>query len=192
MRRKLLMTSCLAALASALGAGSVWAQSSDVSYGEVTQVAPVDVGGGSEAATVGGSLLGGVTGYVLGKGSSPGKKRRAMAAGAAAGGLIGNRATRGTNKGFQYTVRLSDGRSVSIVTEQGRIDVGDCVAVERGESANIRRVSQVHCESGEGKPSGEHLSEAQECEAAKAAMLDAETTQALEQAVRRARLLCEE
>ncbi len=192
MRRKFVRTISLVALAVAPGAGSLWAQSSDVSYGEVTKVAQVDVGGGSEAATVGGSLLGGVTGYVLGKGSSPGKKRRAMAAGAAAGGLIGNRATRGTNKGFEYTVRLSDGRSVSIVTEQGRIDVGDCVAVERGESANIRRVSQVHCESGEGKPSAEHLSEAQECEAAKAAMLDAETTQALEQAVRRARLLCEE
>ena len=118
MRRKFVRTISLVALAVAPGAGSLWAQSSDVSYGEVTKVAQVDVGGGSEAATVGGSLLGGVTGYVLGKGSSPGKKRRAMAAGAAAGGLIGNRATRGTNKGFEYTVRLSDGRSVSIVTEQ--------------------------------------------------------------------------
>lgn len=89
-------------------------------------------------------------------------------------------------------MKLLDGSSVTITTEQGQIDVGDCVTVERGESANIRRVSQVHCQSRDATPSDEHLKEAGECEAAKAAMLDAETSDALEAAVRKARLLCEE
>ena len=127
-----------------------------------------------------------------GKGSSSGKKRRGILAGGAVGGLIGNQATKGTNKGYEYTVKLMAGNSISITTEQGRIDVGDCVTVERGESANIRRVSEVHCQVKDTRPSAEHAVEAKECEAAKAAMLDAETTEALEAAVDKVRILCEE
>ena len=89
-------------------------------------------------------------------------------------------------------MKLMAGDSISITTEQGHIDVGDCVTVERGESANIRRVSQVHCQEKDTEPTAEHVVEAEECEAAKAAMLDAETTEALEAAVDKARILCEE
>lgn len=172
---------------------AAWGASARVDYGTVTDAKQVDLSASSNtAATVGGALAGGTVGYVFGKGSSAGKKRRSMIGGAAIGGLVGNQATKGTNKGFAYTVKLLDGSSVTITTEQGQIDVGDCVTVERGESANIRRVSQVHCQSRDATPSAEHLKEAGECEAAKAAMLNAETSDALEAAVRKARLLCEE
>ena len=164
-----------------------------VDYGVVTKVNPVELGeGGNNSGTAVGALLGGAAGYAIGKGSSSGKKRRGILAGGAAGGLIGNQATKGTNKGYDYTVKLMVGNSIDITTEQGRIDVGDCVTVERSESANIRRVSEVHCQAKDTRPSAEHVAEAKECEAAKAAMLDAETTEALEAAVDKARILCEE
>ncbi len=143
-------------------------------------------------ATVGGALRGGAVGYVIGKGSSPGKKRRGMLGGAAVGGVIGSKAAGGSNTAYEYAVALASGERVAIVTEQGGIDAGDCVAVDRGASANIRRVSEVHCQTPDGQPSPEHVVEAQQCEAAKAALLDAETSAALEAAVRRARRLCEE
>jgi len=86
----------------------------------------------------------------------------------------------------------ADREHTSTITNQGRIDVGDCVTIERGDSANIRRVSEVHCQAKDTRPSAEHAVEAKECEAAKAAMLDAETTEALEAAVDKVRILCEE
>jgi outer membrane lipoprotein SlyB len=178
-----------------LDTGTAFSQAPTVDYGVVTGVEQIDLGGkrsGNTTATVAGALAGGAVGYVFGKGSTKGKKRRGILGGTAVGGFIGNQATKGTNKGFQYTVRLVDGENVTITTEQGRINTGDCVTIERGESANIRRVSEVHCQSKDAQPTTEHVAEAKECEAAKAAMLEADTNEALEKAVKEARILCEE
>ena len=192
MRKEVLFATSIMAACSSFSIG-IQAQVTSVDYGVVTKVNRVELGeGGSGVATAAGALLGGAVGYAFGKGSTSGKKRRGILAGGALGGLVGNTATRGTNKGYEYTVQLIAGDSVSITTEQGQIDVGDCVTVERGESANIRRVSEVHCQAKDTQPTAEHVAEAEECEAAKAAMLDAETTDALEAAVEKARLLCEE
>jgi outer membrane lipoprotein SlyB len=193
MRKEVLLVALFMAAFCAFSIGRIQAQSPTVDYAVVTKVNPVELGeGGNNLGTAVGALLGGAAGYAIGKGSSSGKKRRGILAGGAAGGLIGNRATKGTNKGYEYTVKLMAGNSISITTEQGRIDVGDCVTVERGESANIRRASEVHCQAKDTRPSAEHVVEARECEAAKAAMLDAETTEVLEAAVDKARVLCEE
>lgn len=192
--RSLTTTSLFAAVC-CLGTGTTLAQAPTVDYGFVTNVDRIELGGGgkgSTTATVAGALAGGAVGYVFGKGSTSGKKRRGILGGTAVGGFIGNQATKGTNKGFAYQVELMNGDSVTITTEQGRIDKGDCVTIERGESANIRRVSEIHCQSTDVQPSAEHVAEAKECEAAKAAMLDAESTEALEKAVKEARILCEE
>ena len=193
MRKEVLWATSMVVVFCTFSTVSIQAQSPTVDYGVVTKVSPVDLGeGGTNLGTTVGALLGGAFGYAIGKGSSSGKKRRGILAGGAAGGLIGNQATKGTNKGYEYTVELMAGKSISITTEQGRIDVGDCVTVERGDSANIRRVSEVHCQAKDTRPSAEHITEAKECEAAKAAMLDAESTEALEAAVDKARILCEE
>lgn len=192
---KSILTACLV-----LSIGSVQAQSStvDVDYGVVTGVEPIEIGeldqDKSKLAMGGGGLVGGVLGYTFGKGSSKGKKRRGILLGAAAGALLGKEAAKdaGKAKAYQYAVELNAGDSVSITTEQARIDVGDCVTVERGESANIRRVSQVHCQDKDTKPSAEHIAEAKECVAAKAALSDAETDEALAAAVEKARIHCEE
>lgn len=171
------------------------AQASNVEYGVVTQEKAVEVGkDNSTLATVGGGLVGGVLGYTVGKGSSAGKKRRGIILGTAGGALLGKEATKdsGKVKANQYTVDLVDGETVEITTEQGQIDVGDCVTIERGESANIRRVSQVHCEGKDAQASEEHITEAQECVTAKAAISDAETDEEIAAAVEKARLRCEE
>ena len=174
--------------------GAAAAQSSKVDYGVVTKVSPAELGGGNDGkiATAAGALLGGVTGYTLSKGSSSGKKRRGTIAGTALGGLGLNKLAKSATKGYQYDVKLANGKDVSITTEQGRIDQGDCVAIEQGESANIRRVSQVHCESKDAKATEEHVTEANECEAAKAAILQAKDQQEQDKAIRTARVKCEE
>ena len=193
MRKQILFVISIAFYSCGFSFTTAQAQSSSVDYGVVARVNQIKLDkSGNTTATVAGSLAGGAIGYGIGKGSSAGKKRRSMAGGAAVGGLIGNRATRGSNTGYEYTVKLMAGNSVTIITEQGKIDVGDCVTVERGESANIRRVSEVHCQAKHTQASAEHIAEAKECEAAKAAMLAAETTEALNAAVDKARILCEE
>lgn len=187
-----ILAACLA-----LGTGSTQAQSLTVDYGTVTAVKPIDMAkvgdDKSKLAMGGGGLLGGVVGYTIGKGSSVGKKRRGIILGAATGALIGKEAAKGAGKAYNYSVELNSGDSVSISTEQGRIDVGDCVSVERGDGANIRRVSQVNCQDKDTKPSEEHMTEAKECLAAKSAITDAgDDDEALQAAVRKARKLCEE
>lgn len=193
MRKQVLLVISIAFFSHGFSFATTQAQSSNVGYGVVTQVNQFKLDdSGNTTATVVGALAGGAIGYGIGKGSTSGKKRRGILGGAGVGGLIGNRATRGSSKGFQYTVKLMAGDSITITTEQGKIDVGDCVTVERGESANIRRVSEVHCQAKDTQASTEHITEAEECEAAKAAMLGAETPEALEAAVDKARILCEE
>lgn len=190
-----LITTTILTVACCFGTGTTLAQASSVDYGLVTNVDRIDLGGGGNGdttATVVGALAGGAVGYVFGKGSTSGKKRRGILGGTAVGGFIGNQATKGTNKGYAYTVKLVDGDSVTITTEQGRIDTGDCVTIERGVSANIRRVSEIHCQTKDVQPSAEHVAEAKECESAKAAMLEADTNEALQKAVNEARILCEE
>ncbi len=184
---------CFVVTASVMITQGTWAQTARVDYGTVNEVRQVDLmSSGSTPATVGGALAGGTMGYLFGRGSSTGKKRRSMIGGAALGGIVGNVATRGTNQGYAYTVKLMAGSSVNTTTEQGRIDTGNGETVERGDLANSRRVSEAHCQRRDTAPSAEHLKEAGECDTAKAAILNAETTEALETAVRKARLLCEE
>ena len=174
-------------------ANGAYAQPSRVDYGIVSAINQVDVDkDGNPAGTAAGALLGGAVGYGIGKGSSRGKRRRSISAGGTAGGLITNNATRGSNKAYEYSVRLVDGSNVTIVTEQGQIQVGDCVSVERGPSANVRHASEVHCQANDTQATREDIVEAEECEAAKAAMLEADTSAAIEEAVRKARLACEE
>ena len=187
-----ILAACLA-----LGIGSVQAESLKVDYGMVTAVEPIDlekVGDDkSKLAMGGGGLAGGIVGYTFGKGSTKGKKIRGILLGTAAGAFIGKEATKGAGKAkvYEYTVELNSGDSVNISTEQARIDVNDCVTVERGETANIRRASQVNCRDKETKPSEEVIADARECQAAKSAISDAETDDALAAAVKNARKLCE-
>jgi hypothetical protein len=119
------------------------------------------------------------------------------AGGALLGGLIAHE--RAANQRLvQHTIKLNSGASVAVITENQNIDVGDCVAVEQGRYANIRRVSSVMCNEladthQPAYPSTHQadVQEGQECEQAKREVLNAKTEDAIKLAHMRMRALCE-
>ena len=166
-----------------------------VQYGVVQSVQEVQA-----AANTGGSAaLGGLAGLAVaaGTGGSRNQQLAGAAGGALLGGLIANQ--RAANQRLmQHTVRLNNGSSVAVVTENQNIDVGDCVSVEQGRYANIRRVSSVMCNelADTRRPAytSTHqadVQEAQECEQAKREVLNAQTEEAIRLAHMRMRALCE-
>jgi len=166
-----------------------------VQYGVVQSVQEVQ----AEANTGGGAALGGLTGLAVaaGTGGSRNQQLAGAAGGALLGGLIANQ--RANNQRLmQHTVRLNSGASVAVVTDHHNITVGDCVAVEQGRHANIRRVSSVMCNdlANTSRPAytsthQANVREAEECEQAKREVLNAQTEEAIRLAHMRMRALCE-
>ena len=150
-------------------------------YGTVKSAAEVK----AESRHAGGALLGGVAGAVLAHGH-PGL-------GAVAGGLIGG-GIQGHHTGKQvlqqYTVALKSGGAVVIETEQRDIVVGDCVVVEQGQYANIRRVSGINCRVEQKPP--HHVDAATNCQQAKDELNNAKVSKEVEMAVIKVRTLCED
>ena len=147
-----------------------------------------------QSSAAGGALVGGIIGYNLNTDKSKSKQRRRTAAGAALGGAA-RRSAEGDLSGMEYTVKITDGSVVKIVTDQTQIHKGDCVAVEQaGENANIRRVDNTLCEKGSeqaiAQVEAELKEEAQECLDAKQQMLDAETEEQMDIATRKVKILC--
>ena len=91
---------------------------------------------------------------------------------------------------LQYTVALKNGGAVVIDTEQRDMVLGDCVVVEQGQYANIRRVSNINCKVDQ-KPT-HHVSAATNCQKAKDELNNAKTQDAVEIAVTKVRTLCED
>ena len=132
-----------------------------------------------------GALVGGLAGAVLSHGH-PGLG--AVAGGLIGGGIEGHRTGKQTLQ--QYTVSLKGGGAVVIDTEQHDIVVGDCVVVEQGQYANIRRVSNINCQVDQ-KPA-HHISAADNCQKAKDELNEAKDKAAVENAVIKVRTLCED
>ena len=132
-----------------------------------------------------GALFGGIAGAVLANGH-PGLS-------AVAGGLIGG-SIEGHHTGKkvlqQYSVALNGGGALVIDTEQHDMVVGDCVVVEQGQYANIRRVSNINCHLDQ-KPA-HHVEIAASCQKAKDELNNAKTSDAVEIAVIKVRTLCED
>jgi hypothetical protein len=146
-----------------------------------------------------GVAVGGVLGYALTSGGrSSSRRARNTILGAAAGGLIASRAE-GSLTGMEYTVEVGSGALVRVVTDQTEIKVGDCVNVEQAGrgTANVRRVSAALCEAVEvaavdADIRTEMNKSANLCLAAKERLLDAETDEQIEAAVRRIKILCDD
>lgn len=161
-----------------------WAQSS-VTYGRITAVKTTTVT--SKGAQAGGALLGGTLGVISGSGKSSSNKALRGIGGAVAGQQIGKAATK--SQAYEYTI-LVDGKStVTMVTDEAGLRVGDCVALERGAYNNLRLVDDERC-GVPSAPSASALNEADACIKAKQQLLDAKTDEALGLAERRVRLLC--
>jgi hypothetical protein len=117
---------------------------------------------------------------------------------------VADMATR--SQAFEYTVLVGGTNTVRIVSDQAGKRVGDCVAIEQGQFANIRLVPDSRCAppprpaatpapaapapAPAVEPADQQAANA--CEQAKQQVLEATTDDAFNLAERRMRLLCGE
>ncbi len=163
-----------------------------IRYGTVVSMQTVDL---NNADALKGALVGGAFGAALTRSSKDSSRRRRNAAIGAVIGTAAGAANRQT--GRRYSVRTNDGTVMQIVTEQTEIRIDDCVIVEEaGGSANIRRTALSACDvasqaiMNEPDIQAELQEEAAECTAAKEGLINAETDEQMEFAVRKIQILC--
>jgi outer membrane lipoprotein SlyB len=196
------LSSAAVLVALTLVAQSAYSQAR-VQYGRITAVNPVTVN--DTTATNVGRVVGGGIGLATGSGQSGSNRALRTLGGAAAGGAVGNLATR--SQAFEYTVLVGGTNTVRIVSDQAGKRVGDCVSIEQGQFANIRLVAESRCAPPPARPAAAapaaapapapapdpaDVQAANACEQAKRQVLDATTDDAFTLAERRMRLLCGE
>jgi len=169
-----------------------------VQYGRITNVQATTVTDNT-ARTVG-TLVGGGVGLATGSGQSGSNRALRGIGGAAAGRGVGSLA--GRSQAFEYTVLVDGTTTVRIVSDQAGKRIGDCVAVEQGQFANIRLVPDARCapraQAAPAKaappppPAAAEVQQASACEQAKEQVLAAATDDEFNIAERRMRLLCGE
>lgn len=166
---------------------SIAASAVTINYGTVKSVTTVE----KDASHAGGAMAGGLLGVAM---AGPRHRALKIGASAAAGAAIQGAATSGTST--QITVKLVEGGQVNITTEQQDFREGDCVVVEQGDHANIRRASSYHCEQGEktkkSEPTKNHTAMANYCQQAKNELAKANTDEEIDNAVKKVRVLCED
>ena len=186
-----LMSLLFAATASAQRSG----QSMSVQTGIVIGAQAVNL----QSAAGRGAAVGGVVGLAAtSRNRSSSRRLRNTAIGAGTGALIARNA-QGSLDGMQYTIEVGPGSQIIVVTDQTQVRVGDCVNVEQAGSgtANVRRVSDAMCEAAfanavDDDIKAEYAQLADMCLQAKQRMMDAETDEAFELAVRRMQMLCDD
>ncbi len=174
-----------------------------VQYGRVTNVQTTTVNNSTSQNV--GTVVGGTVGLVSGSGQSGSNRALRGITGAAAGRGVGTLA--GRSQAFEYTVLVDGMTTVRVVSDQAGKRVGDCVAVEQGQFANIRLVPESRCapraQAAPAKaapakaapapaPAAADVQQASACEQAKAQLLAANTDEEFDRAERRMRLLCGE
>ena len=158
-----------------------------IRYAEVVEIDRVQL----PSAAPAGAVVGGFTGLVLARNKSTGRQVASGIGGAALGGLA-TRALEGDRLGYSYQLRYSDGSMSQFITEKGYLQRGDCVSVERGQHANIRRVANVLCKSGPSVAVDKtHVRGAEQCHAAKDQLLAASSDEEIEAASRKVAVICE-
>ncbi|HSX50432.1 MAG TPA: hypothetical protein VLF09_05720 [Cellvibrio sp.] len=164
-----------------------------IDYGVVEKVETVKVDSNMGKGVVAGGVIGAAT---SGKHDSKHDKAKHAAEGAAAVAIL-TAIAEGKRKAHQYQVKLTSGSVVKLVSESKEVTEGDCVAVERGETANIRRVSSVYCEA----PDHEALKhpyvraaayeDAAECHTAKKMAMHAKTETEVNIALKKVQIFCD-
>ena len=170
-------------------------QSVTIQTGTVTGAQAVNL----QSAAAGGAIVGGVLGYATTSSrQSSSRRARNTLIGAAAGGILTNRA-QGDLNGMQYSIQTVAGTTIEVVTDQTEIRIGDCVNVEQAGSgtANVRRVSADLCDAARSNAVDAEIrndmsASADRCLAAKDRLLDAETEEQIEAAIRRVHILCDD
>jgi hypothetical protein len=170
-------------------------QSMSVQTGVVIAAQAVNL----QSAAGRGAAVGGVVGLATtSRNRSTSRRIRNTAIGAGTGALIA-RGAQGSLDGMQYTIEVGPGSQIVVVTDQTQVRVGDCVNVEQAGSgtANVRRVSEALCEIAfAGQVDAELQTymthEADMCLQAKERLMEAETDEAFETAMRRVSFLCDD
>lgn len=183
MYKKLFLT-CTAMVILGSSVVSHAATAITINYGTVESAVTTT----EESSHAGGALAGGMMGAMIGPNRNRGLR---MVAGAGIGAAAQGAATGGTVQ--QYSVKLNSGGQSIISTELQDIRVGDCVSIEQGDNANIRRVSSYHCEVKNIDSTPEHhTTAASNCDIAKNELAKAETDDAITNAAKKVRILCED
>ena len=146
-----------------------------------------------------GAAVGGVVGLAATSSNrSTSRRIRNTAIGAGTGALIA-RGAEGNLDGMQYTIETGPGSQIVVVTDQTQVRIGDCVTVEQAGSGttNVRRVSDSLCEAAFSGGIEEDLNaymqyEADMCLNAKERLMEAETDEAFDVAMRRVKFLCDD
>ena len=154
-----------------------------VNYGTVQSVDTTT----EESSHAGGAVTGALIGGLIGPRRHRGLR---MVTGAVVGGAIQGSATGDTVQ--KYTVMLNNGVEEAITTEQDDIRTGDCVSIEVGDHANIRRVSSYHCETKNTDTEDHHQAAADSCQMAKNELVKADTDDEIDNAATKVRVLCED
>jgi outer membrane lipoprotein SlyB len=166
-----------------------------VNYGRITNVTLITEQ--NRAAQTGGAVLGGALGAASARNRSGGTAALRAGAGVLGGQAIGRVATQ--RQAFEYTILIDGRQTVTMVTDEAGLRVGDCVAVERGSFNNLRLVDDSRCnprpaaqgqKAAPPKATAADVRQADACIQAKDRLLDAETEDDFERAYRRVRLLC--
>lgn len=167
-----------------------------IHYGRIAGAEEVDVKKHTgEAALVGGTL-GAMTYKMYNTGKTSGNLLLGSAAGAATGAGI-EALGEWRMKGTRYAVETVDVGVLHIITDHTSVQVGDCVAIEaNSKHANLRKVSDVYCESSAEVMNDPHINgkakqAAGDCVVAKKGLLASETADELDQAKRRIRAFCD-
>jgi hypothetical protein len=171
------------------GTGSTRNSLIAVAYGTVENVQQEQM----KPAYAEGSIIGGALGLLASSHYSAGSQVLGAAAGAGLGALV-SKETAGTAN--RFTIKLVNGTTVSVVTDQKDIDAGDCVSVEQGDHANIRRVSSSYCNTPASHPAypdmHAHVTRiSADCAAAKQQLLKATTEQETDIAYKKMQALCD-
>ena len=187
-------------LASMIFSSSATAQRSGQSMSVQTGVVIAAQAVNLQSAAGRGAAVGGVVGLATTSSNrSTSRRIRNTAIGAGTGALIA-RSAQGSLDGMQYTIKVGPGSQIIVVTDQTEVRVGDCVNVEQAGSgtANVRRVSEARCEAVfagdpvDGELQAYMTREADMCLQAKERLMEAETDEAFETAMRRVKFLCDD
>ena len=179
--------SCLIAGCASSGSTGARGYELRVRYAEVTEIERVKLPSNAPA----GAVVGGFTGLVLSRNSS-GKKQVASGIGGAVLGGLATAALEGDRLGYSYRLRFLNGDTSNFITEKGYLQTGDCVSVERGEYANIRRVAPLLCANSQTATADQkHVREARQCHEAKEQLLAASSDEQIEAAARKVSIICE-
>ncbi len=140
-----------------------------------------------------GALIGGALGLLATATHSGASQVAGTAAGAGLGALIAKETAGSAEK---FTVRLVNNSTIDIVTENQDIQLGDCVSVEQGQHANIRRVSAVMCSTHPSDPAYQTMNnsavqESAQCLQAKQELMKATTVEQTDIGYKKMRAFCE-